>query len=154
MLLYKSFETLKLTPFEFQIVSYQSLFSKRKIDCQCNYKTIFFPLALTHSTVKLIARVEPSSDVAYCGATVETVACFSVKPPNQSIADTELNDASGRTKAQNVGVAVIKDNANGVVLDNVSPTNNDELDRFDSNVACQDRREEFPLGKTGTTMFM
>jgi len=100
------------------------------------------------------ARVEPSSDVGNVSATFETVACFSVKPPNQSIADTELNDASGRTKAQNVGVAVIKDNANGVVLDNVSPTNNDELDRFDSNVACQDRREEFPLGKTGTTMFM
>jgi len=87
---------------------------------------------------------------ARAGPTFETV---SVKPPNQSIADTELNDASGRTKAQNVGVAVTKDDANGLVLDNVPPTNDDELDYLVSGIACQERREEFPLGKTGTTMF-
>ena len=99
------------------------------------------------------ARVEPSSDVGNVSATFETVARFSMKPPNQSIADTELNDASGRTKAQNVGVAVTKDDANGVVLDNVPPTNDDELDHLVSGIACQDRREECTLGKTGTTMF-
>ena len=98
------------------------------------------------------ARVEPSRDVGNVSATFETVARFSMKPPNQSIADTELNDASGRTKAQNVGVAVTKDDANGVVLDNVPPTNDDKLDHLAFGIACQDRREEFPLGKTGTTM--
>ena len=99
------------------------------------------------------ARVEPSSDVGNVSATFETVARFSMKPPNQSIADTELNDASGRTKAQNVGVAVTKDDANGLVLDNVPPTNDDKLDHLASGIACQDRREECTLGKTGTTMF-
>ena len=100
----------------------------------------------------LTARVEPSSDVGNVSATFETVARFSMKPPNQSIADTELNDAPVRTKAQNVGVAVTKDDANGVVLDNVPPTNDDKLDHLAFGIACQDRREEFPLGKTGTTM--
>ena len=98
------------------------------------------------------ARVEPSSDVGNVSATFETVARFSMKPPNQSIADTELNDASGRTKAQNVGVAATKYNANGMGFDNVPPTNDDTLDLHDNDVACQGRREECPLGKTGTTM--
>ena len=98
----------------------------------------------------MTARVEPSSDVGNVSATFETVARFSMKPPNQSIADTELNDASGRTKAQTIGAT--KKNANGVVLDNVPPTNDDELDHLVSGIACQDRREEFPMGKTGTTM--
>ena len=95
------------------------------------------------SNPALTARAEP---------TFETV---SVKPPNQSIADTELIDASGGTgtKAQNVGVAVTKDDANGVVLDNVPPTKDDNSDHLAFGIACQDRREEFPLGKTGTTMF-
>ena len=81
-----------------------------------------------------------------------TVARFSVKPPNQSIADTELNDASVRTIPQTVGVAVTKNNVNGVVLDNVPPTNDDKLDHLASGIACQERREECSLGKTGTTM--
>ena len=100
--------------------------------------------------------MEPSSDVGNVGATFET-ARFSVKPLNQSIADIELNDASvgasGGTKPQIVGVAATKNNANGMVLDNVPPTNDDNLDHLASNVACQERREECPLGKTGTTMF-
>ena len=100
----------------------------------------------------LAAHVEPSSDVGNVGATFETVARFSMKPPNQSIADIELNDASVRTEAQTMGVAVTKNNANGLVLDNVPPTNDDKLDHLAFGIACQDRREEFPLGKTGTTM--
>ena len=99
------------------------------------------------------ARVEPSSDVGNVGATFET-ARFSVKPLNQSIADIELNDASvgasGGTKPQIVGVAATKNNANGMVLD-PSPTNDNKLDHLASGVACQERREECPLGKTGTT---
>ena len=66
--------------------------------------------------------------------------------------DTELNDVCEGTKAQNMGVAATKNNANGVVLDNVPSTNDDELDHLASNVACQERREECPMGKTGTTM--
>jgi hypothetical protein len=100
----------------------------------------------------LTARVEPSSDVENVGATFETVARFSVKPPNQSIADTELNDASGGTTAQKMGVAVTKNNANGMVLDNVPPTNDDKLDHLASGIAYQEHREECSLGKTGTTM--
>jgi hypothetical protein len=96
------------------------------------------------------ARVEPSSDVGNVSATFETVACFSVKPPNQSIADTELNDASGRTEAQTLGATM--NNANGLVFDNVPPTNDDKLDHLVSNVACQERHEECSLNKTGTTM--
>ena len=120
----------------------------------------------------LTARVEPSSDVGNGGATFETIAdemngekmnekiletmndkigiktkdvpC-GTKSPRQLIADTELNDIT-------VVTAVTKNNANGVVLDNVPPTNDDELDHLASNVACQDRREACSLGKTGTTM--
>ena len=99
----------------------------------------------------LTARVKPSSDVGNGGATFETVARFSVKPPNQSIADLELNDASVVTRAQTIGAT--KNNANGLVLDNVPPTNDDELDHLASGIACQECREECPLGKTGTTMF-
>ena len=98
----------------------------------------------------LTVRVEPSSDVGNGGATFDTVARFSMKPPNQSIADPELNDASGGTTAQTLDAT--KNNANGVVLDNVPPTNDDKLDHLASNVACQDHREECPLDKTGTTM--
>ena len=98
----------------------------------------------------LTARVEPSSDVGNVGATFDTVACFSVKPPNQSIADIELNDASVRTEAQTMGAT--KNNANGLVLDNVPPTNDDKLDHLASGVACQGRRGECPLDKTGTTI--
>jgi hypothetical protein len=120
----------------------------------------------------LTARVEPSSDVGNGGATFETIAdemngekmnekiletmndnigiktkdvpC-GTKSSRQLIADTELNDIT-------VVIAVTKNNANGVVLDNVPSTNDDKLDHLASNVACQDRREECPLGKTGTTM--
>ena len=99
------------------------------------------------------ARVEPSSDVGNVSATFETVARFSMKPPNQSIADTELNDASGRTEAQTMGVAMTKNNVNGVVLDNVLTTNDSKLVHLDSDVTCQDCYEECPSGKTGTTMF-
>ena len=102
----------------------------------------------------LTTRVEPSGDVGNVGATFDTVARFLVIPPYQSTADTELNDASGRTEAQTMGVAMTKNNANGVVLDNVPPTNDDKLNYLDFGVACQERREECPLGKTGTTMFM
>ena len=60
---------------------------------------------------------------------------------------------TGGTKAQNVGVAVTTNNGNGVVLDNVPPTNDNKLDHLVSGVPCQDDRcEECPLGKTGTTM--
>ena len=59
---------------------------------------------------------------------------------------------TGGTKAQNVGVAVTKNNGNGLVLDNVPPTNDDKLDHLVSGIACQERREECSLGKTGTTM--
>jgi hypothetical protein len=62
-----------------------------------------------------------------------------------------LSSTSVRTEAQTMGTT--KNNANGVVLDNVPPTNDDKLDHLASNVACQDRRKECPLGKTGTTMF-
>ena len=93
------------------------------------------------SNPAMTARAEP---------TIDTVARFSVKPPNQSIADTELNDASVRTEAQTMGAT--KNNANGVVLDNVPPTNDDKLDHLASGIACQERREECSLGKTGTTM--
>jgi hypothetical protein len=101
----------------------------------------------------LTARVEPSSDVGNVDATFDTIACCSVKPPNQSIANielNELNDTSGRTIPQTMGAT--KNNANGMVLDNVPPTNDDKLDHLASGVACQDRREECPLGKTGTTL--
>lgn len=73
---------------------------------------------------------------------------------NQGIDDTNLNDASVGTKAQNVGVAVTKYNANGVELDNIPTTNDNKLDHLDSDVACQDRREECMLGKTGTTIYL
>ena len=79
------------------------------------------------------------------GIKTKDVLC-GTKSPRQLIADTKLNDAI-------VIIAVTKNNANGVVLDNVPPTNDDMLDHLASNVACQDRREECPLGKTGTTMF-
>ena len=125
----------------------------------------------------LTARVEPSSDVGNVGATFDTVAdemngekmngekmnekiletmndnieiktkdvpC-GTKSPRQLIADTELNDIT-------VVTAVTKNNANGVVLDNVPPTNDDKLDHLVSGIACQERREECSLGKTGTTM--
>ena len=98
----------------------------------------------------LTARVEPSSDVENVGATFETVAHFSVKPPNQPIADIELNDASVRTEAQTMGAT--KNIDNGMVLDNLPFTNNDELDHLATNVACQERHEEYTLSKTGTTM--
>jgi len=118
----------------------------------------------------LTARAEPSSAI---GETFETVADemngekmnekiletmndkigiktkdvpFGTKSPRQLIADTELNDIT-------VVTAVTKNNANGVVLDNVPPTNDDELNHLASGIACQERREECPLGKTGTTMF-
>ena len=61
-----------------------------------------------------------------------------------------LSSSSVRTEAQTMGTT--KKIANGVVLDNVRPTNDDKLDHLASNVACQDHREECPLGKTGTTM--
>ena len=76
----------------------------------------------------------------------------SVKPLNQSIADIELNDASVGTKAPIVGVAVTKTNVNVVVLGNPPLTNDDELEHLASDIACQERREECPLSKTGTTM--
>ena len=91
----------------------------------------------------ITARAEPTFD---------TVARFSVKPPNQSIANTELNDASVRTIPQTVGVATTKDDANGMVLDNPPSTNDDKLNHLASGIAYQDRREECSLGKTGTTM--
>ena len=120
----------------------------------------------------LTARVEPSSDVGNVGATFETIAdemngekmnekiletmndkigiktkdvpC-GTKSPRQLIANTKLIDAT-------VITAVTKNNANGVVLDNVPPTNDDKLDHLVSGIACQERREECSLGKTGTTM--
>ena len=61
-----------------------------------------------------------------------------------------LSSASVRTEAQTRGAT--KNNANGVVLDNVPPTNDDKLDHLASGDACQERREECPLGKTGTNM--
>jgi len=93
------------------------------------------------SNPAMTARAEP---------TIDAVARFSVKPPNQSIAAIELNDAFGGTTAQTMGAT--KNNANGVVLDNVPPTNDDKLDHLASGIACQERREECSLGKTGTTM--
>ena len=124
----------------------------------------------------LTARVEPSSDVGNVGATFETIAdemngekvnqkmnekiletmndkigiktkdvpC-GTKSPRQLIADTKLNDTT-------VITAATKNNANGMVLDNVPPTNDDKLDHLASGIACQERREECSLGKTGTTM--
>jgi hypothetical protein len=72
---------------------------------------------------------------------------------NERIDDTNLNDASVGTKAQNVGVAATKYNANGMGFDNVPPTNDDTLDYLASGAACQERREnKCPLGKAGTTM--
>jgi hypothetical protein len=131
-----------------------------------NHVLFYFSFDFHHSTVKLLtghvqwtktgtvpaltARVKPSSDVGNGGATFETVARFSMKPPNQSIADTGVRDASVRTEAQTMGAT--KNNANGVVLDNVPPTNDDKLDHLASGIACQERREECSLGKTGTTM--
>ena len=113
---------------------------------------MFVLFQLLTGNVQWTARVEPSSDVGNVGATFETVA---VKPLNQSIADIELNDASVGasvgTKPQTVGVAATKNNANGMVLDH-PPTNDNKLDHFASDVACQERREECPLGKTGTTI--
>ena len=101
----------------------------------------------------LTARVEPSSDVGNVGATFDTVARFLVIPPYQSTADTKLNDASGRTEAQTMGVAMTKNNVNGVVLDNILTTNDSKLVHLDSDVTGQDCYEECPSGKTGTTMF-
>ena len=120
----------------------------------------------------LTARVEPSSDVGNVGAKFDTIAgemngekmnekiletmndnigiktkdvpC-GTKSPRQLIADTELNDIT-------VVTAVTKNNANGAVLDNVPPTNDNNLDHIASGIACQERREECSLGKTGTTM--
>ena len=120
----------------------------------------------------LTAHLEPSSDVGNVGATFETIAdeingekmnekiletmndniriktkdvpC-GTKSSRQLIADTELNDIT-------VVTAVTKKKVNEVVLDNVPPTNDDKLNHLASYVACQDRREECPLGKTGTTM--
>ena len=72
---------------------------------------------------------------------------------NQRIDDTNLNDASVGTKAQNVGVAATKYNANGMGFDNVPPTNDDKLNHLAFGAACQERREnKCPLGKAGTTM--
>ena len=116
----------------------------------CSPFTTPFTIVDTGTQPALTARVEPSSDVGNGGATFDTVACFSVKPPNQSITDTKWNDASVRTEAQTMGAT--KNNANGVVLDNVPPTNDDKLDHLASGIACQERREECSLGKTGTTM--
>ena len=93
------------------------------------------------SNPDMTARAEP---------TIEIVARFSVKPPNQPIADIELNDASVRTEAQTMGAT--KNIDNGMVLDNLPFTNNDKLDHLASGVAYQDRREECEFGKTGTTM--
>ena len=120
----------------------------------------------------LTVRAEPSNDVGNVGATFETIADemngkkmnekildtmndkigiktkdapFGTKSPRQLIADTELNDIT-------VVTAVTKNNANGVVLDNVPHTNDDELDHLATNVACQERHEEYTLSKTGTTM--
>ena len=78
------------------------------------------------------------------GIKTKDVPC-GTKSPRQLIADTKLNDTT-------VITAVTKNNANGVVLDNVPPTNDDNLDHLASGIACQERREECPLGKTGTTM--
>ena len=78
------------------------------------------------------------------GIKTKDVPC-GTNSPRQLIADTELNDIT-------VVTAVTKNNANGVVLDNVPSTNDDELDHLASGVACQERREECSLGKTGTTM--
>ena len=117
----------------------------------------------------LTARVEHSSDVGNGGATFETIAdemngekiletmndkigiktkdvSCGTKSSRQLIADTELNDST-------VITAVTTNNANGVVLDNVPPTNDDKLNHLASGIAYQDRREECSLGKTGTTMF-
>ena len=98
----------------------------------------------------LTARVEHFSDVGNVGATFDTVARFLVKPPNQSTADTELNDASVGTKAQTMGMAMTTNNVNGVVLDNVLTTNESKLVHLDSDAidTCQDCYEE-----TGTFMF-
>ena len=122
----------------------------------------------------LTAHVEPSSDVGNVGATFETIAdemngekmngekiletmndnigiktkdvpC-GTKSSRQLIADTELNDIT-------VVTAVTKNNANGMVLDNAPPTNDDKLVHLDSDVTCQDCYEECPSGKTGTSLF-
>ena len=172
---------MKLTPVEFKIVLYQPLFSGSLLlllpffngqtakfivigrKCKsCIFWFLLFKLLTgnvqwtkTGTQPASTARVEPSSDVGNVGATFEatfeTVARFSVKPPNQSITDIELNDASVGIKAQTMGVAATKNNANGMVLDH-PPTNDNKLDHFASDVACQERREECPLGKTGTTI--
>ena len=121
----------------------------------------------------LTARVEPSSDVGNVGATFETIAdeingekmnekiletmndnigiktkdvLCGTKSPRQLIADTELNDTTVITVATT-------NNANGVVLDNVPPINDDKLNHLASGIAYQDHREECSLGKTGTTIF-
>ena len=129
----------------------------------------------TGTSSVLIARLEPLNGIGIqtenVGATFETIAdeingenmnekfletmnnkigiktkdvpC-GTKSSRQLIADTELNDIT-------VVTAVTKNNANGVVLDNVPPTNDDKLDHLASGIAYQDRREECSLGKTGTT---
>ena len=103
----------------------------------CKLLTLNVKWTKTDTRQALTARVESSSNVGNVGnvgATFETVV------------------ASVRTTAQTMGVAATKNNANGMVLDNVLPTSNDALDHHDIDVACQARREECPLGKTGTTM--
>jgi hypothetical protein len=71
---------------------------------------------------------------------------------NQGIDDTNLNDASMGTNPHIIGVAAAKYNGNGRVRDSPLPTNNNTLNHLASGVACQERREECPLGKTGTTL--
>ena len=96
----------------------------------------------TDTRQALTARVEPSSIVGNVGNVGNVAPTF------------ETVDASVRTTAQKVGVAATKNNANGMVLDNVLHTSNDALDHHDIDVACQGRREECPLGKTGTNVFL
>ena len=131
----------------------------------------------TGTNPALTARAEPSSAIGvpteFVGGTFETIAdeingekmnekiletmndnigiktkdvLCGTKSPRQLIADTELNDTTVITVATT-------NNANGVVLDNVPPINDDKLNHLASGIAYQDRREECSLGKTGTTMF-
>ena len=69
---------------------------------------------------------------------------------NQGNDDTNLNDASVGTKPQKKGVAATKYNGKERVCGSPLPTNNNTSNHFASGVACQERREECPLGKTGT----
>ena len=57
------------------------------------------------------------------------------------------------TTAQGTNGAATKNNGNGMVLDNVPATNDNKLGHLASDIACQDRREECSLGKTGTFFF-